>query len=519
MRITAFSDVSLRVLIVLAAVLAADAPSVGIEGRIEVVLARDADPAGDALLVLRVAAAAARADLPVAPHVLVRLQDCPAVPQPWPAAALASLVEVLAAGPPAVHVLEALDQAGLLVRLLPEWATVRSKPQRNSYHRFTVDRHLVETASEAAALTREVARPDLLLLGALLHDIGKGTTSGQGQSGDHTLVGMEVVAEMAPKSWAIAHPEKSALLLARPFRFFVSLLRPLIRILNGLANITVKAVGVEPQDERAMAHSPSDLLLLIEESAGHGGIAAEEHKLFARSLELSGLIAADAMTARRDIVAVGAEVTAEFVAAEAHRTGRTRVVVHEGDLDHVRGFVHAKDVLRLENGTWSSTQAGSLTRPIMVTPEHHGLEDLLLEMRTRRQHISLVVDEHGMVLGLVTLEDVIEELIGDFDDESDRRLGDAELLDDGVWRIPGTMRVELFAECTGVALPDGDWQTVAGYVIDVLDEIPAQGECVRTELGEFRVVAMDGYAIETLHVRLGSVAHDAVDDVADLRAT
>ncbi len=324
-----------------------------------------------------------------------------------------------------------------------------------------------------------------------------------------------VVAEMAPKSWAIAHPEKSALLLARPFRFFVSLLRPLIRLLNGIANVTVKAVGVEPQDERALAHSPSDLLLLIEESAGHGGIAAEEHELLARSLELSGLTAADAMTARRDIVAVGAEVTADVIAAEAHRTGRTRVVVHEGDLDHVRGFVHAKDVLRLANGTWTSTQAGSLSRPIMVTPEHHGLEDLLLEMRTRRQHISLVVDEHGMVLGLVTLEDVIEELIGDFDDESDRRLGDAELLDDGGWRIPGTMRVDLFEECTGVALPEGDWQTVAGYVIDELDEIPAQGECVRTELGEFEVVAMDGYAIETLHVRLGDVVLNAVEIAAD----
>jgi CBS domain containing-hemolysin-like protein len=313
-----------------------------------------------------------------------------------------------------------------------------------------------------------------------------------------------VVAEMAPKSWAIAHPEKSALLLARPFRFFVSLFRPLIRFLNGLANITVKAVGVEPQDERAMAHSPSDLLLLINESAGHGGIAADEHELLARSLELSGLTAADAMTVRRDIVAVGAEATADVIAAEAYRTGRTRVVVHEGDLDHVRGFVHAKDVLRLENGSWLTTPAGSLTRPIMVTPEHHGLEDLLLEMRTRRQHIALVVDEHGMVMGLVTLEDVIEELIGDFDDESDRRLGDAEALPDGRWRIPGTMRVDLFEECTGVALPEGDWQTVAGYVIDALDEIPAEGECVRTELGEFEVVEMDGYAIETLHVRLGA---------------
>jgi CBS domain containing-hemolysin-like protein len=311
-----------------------------------------------------------------------------------------------------------------------------------------------------------------------------------------------VVAEMAPKSWAIAHPEKSALLLARPFRLFVSLLRPLIRFLNGLANITVKAFGVEPQDERAMAHSASDLLLLIEESAGHGGIAADEHELFARSLELSGLTAADAMTVRRDIVAVGTDATAEVMAAEAHRTGRTRVVVHEGDLDHVRGFVHVKDVLRLGHGTWATTRVGTLTRPIMVTPEHHGLEDLLLEMRTRRQHISLVVDEHGMVMGLVTLEDVIEELIGDFDDESDRRLGDAELIGDGHWRIPGTMRVDLFEECTGVALPEGDWQTVAGYVIDALDEIPKQGECVTTELGDFEVVEMDGYAIETLHVRL-----------------
>lgn len=311
-----------------------------------------------------------------------------------------------------------------------------------------------------------------------------------------------VVAEMAPKSWAIAHPEKSALLLARPFRLFVQVFSPLIRLLNGLADMTVGVFGVERQDERAMAHSPSDLLLLIRESAGHGGIDAQDHELLARSLELSGLTAADAMTVRRDIVAVGVEATADMVAAEAHRTGRTRVVVHEGDLDHVRGFVHAKDVIRLENGSWSSTLAGSITRPIMVTPEHHGLEDLLLEMRTQRQHISLVVDEHGMVLGLVTLEDVIEELIGDFDDESDRPHGDVERLPDGRWRIPGTMRVDVFEECTGVALPDGDWQTVAGYVIDALDEIPAQGECARTDLGEFEVVTMDGYAIETLHVRL-----------------
>ncbi|HSM65375.1 MAG TPA: hemolysin family protein [Ilumatobacteraceae bacterium] len=319
-----------------------------------------------------------------------------------------------------------------------------------------------------------------------------------------------VVAEMAPKSWAIAHPEKSSLLLARPFRLFALVFRPVILLLNGLANGVVRLVGVEPQDERAMAHSPSDLLLLIEESAGRGGIAAEEHELLARSLELSGLTAADAMTPRRDIVAVAATATATELAQEAHRTGRTRVIVHEEDLDHVRGFVHAKDVIRLEQGTWQTTTVGPMARPIMVTPEHHGLEDLLLEMRTQRHHIALVVDEHGLVLGLVTLEDVIEELIGDFDDESDRRLGDCEHLPDGSFRMSGTTRVEAFAECTGVALPDGDWQTVAGYVIDALDEIPSVGDRVRTAIGEFEVLAMDGYAIDSLRIRI-AVSGPVVD--------
>ena len=160
----------------------------------EVVLARDAVPALDAVLPLRVARAAATADLPVAPYVLARLaQECPPLPEPWPRPALDAFVGVLAAGRPAVQVLEALDQSGLLVRLLPEWTTVRSKPQRNSYHRFTVDRHLVEAAAAAAALTRRVARPDLLLLGALLHDIGKGVP------GDHSTTGAAVVASLAPR--------------------------------------------------------------------------------------------------------------------------------------------------------------------------------------------------------------------------------------------------------------------------------------------------------------------------------
>jgi [protein-PII] uridylyltransferase len=160
----------------------------------EVVLARDADPAEDPSLVLRAAAAAAQAGLRLAPHTVQRLaaQSTP-LPEPWPRAALDGLLSLLGAGRPAIPVWEALDQAGITSRLLPDWERVRSRPQRNAVHRFTVDRHLVEAAVGAAAYARQVDRPDLLLVGALLHDIGKGWP------GDHCEAGVAVVADLAPR--------------------------------------------------------------------------------------------------------------------------------------------------------------------------------------------------------------------------------------------------------------------------------------------------------------------------------
>ncbi|MEP7020266.1 MAG: [protein-PII] uridylyltransferase [Pseudonocardiales bacterium] len=151
----------------------------------EVVLARDADPRSDTGLVLRAARAAAENGLPLSPFTLERLAaQAPAVPVPWPAQQRDDFVSVLGAGPPAVQVLESLDHAGLLAELIPEWDAVRCKAQHNPVHRFTVDRHLLETAAQAARFTRNVARPDLLLIGALLHDIGKGYPGG-----DHSVIG------------------------------------------------------------------------------------------------------------------------------------------------------------------------------------------------------------------------------------------------------------------------------------------------------------------------------------------
>ena len=159
----------------------------------EVVLARSAEPRDDPVLALRAAAAAAQAGLPLAPRTLVRLACCPPLPVPWPAEARDALLALLGAGQAAVGVWEALDQEGLVAALLPDWERVRNRPQRNPLHTYTVDRHLVETAARAAALTREVARPDLLLLSAFLHDVGKGWP------GDHSVCGEVVARDVAAR--------------------------------------------------------------------------------------------------------------------------------------------------------------------------------------------------------------------------------------------------------------------------------------------------------------------------------
>jgi [protein-PII] uridylyltransferase len=199
----------------------------------EVTLARAADPARDPVLVLRAAAAAAQHGLPLAPRTLARLTECPSLPVPWPAPARDALLALLGAGAPGVAVWEALDTEGLITSLIPDWERVRNRPQRNPLHRFTVDRHLAETAANAAALTREVARPDLLLLAALLHDIGKGWP------GDHSVTG-EVVARDVGARMGLPGPDTD--LIAAAVRHH--LLLPVVATRRDLDDpVTVKHVA------------------------------------------------------------------------------------------------------------------------------------------------------------------------------------------------------------------------------------------------------------------------------------
>jgi [protein-PII] uridylyltransferase len=199
----------------------------------EVVLARAASPATDAVLVLRAAAAAAQYGLPLAPRALARLAECPPLPVPWPAEARDALIALLGAGQPAIAVWEALDQEGLLTVLIPDWERVRNRPQRNPLHRFTVDRHLVECAANAATATRDVSRPDLLLLSALLHDIGKGWP------GDHSVSGEVVARDFARR---VGLSEADAEIIAAAVRYH--LLLPVVATRRDLDDpVTVQSVA------------------------------------------------------------------------------------------------------------------------------------------------------------------------------------------------------------------------------------------------------------------------------------
>jgi CBS domain containing-hemolysin-like protein len=308
-----------------------------------------------------------------------------------------------------------------------------------------------------------------------------------------------VVGEMAPKSWAISDPERSALRLAPPFRAFTVALSPAIRLLNWCANAVVKLAGVQPRNEIAVSHNARDLAMLVTESGQHGLIEGGELDLLTRALEVSGLDAEAVMVPRGDVVAVDAATGLDELEDLAARSGRSRLVVYDDELDRIRGVLHVKDLLSVGSRREQVT-AASLARPALLTPESRGVEDLMLDMRQAEQHIAVVVDEYGSVTGLVTLEDLLEELVGDVEDESDRRRRGVRRRADGGWSVPGSLRPDELDAAIGFCLPNGEWETIAGYVISELDRLPEVGDTVRAHNRELRVTRLDHHRV--LEVRV-----------------
>jgi CBS domain containing-hemolysin-like protein len=299
-----------------------------------------------------------------------------------------------------------------------------------------------------------------------------------------------VVGEMAPKNMVIARPDESARLLAPPFRLFVNILRPFIRALNSISNLTLRLFGVEPQDELAESHSAEDISALITESAREGLLGQVEHRLLSGAIGFGDKDAADVMVPRTEVDAVAADSTPADVERVVLESGHSRLPVFASDIDHVLGFIHAKDLLRVVDSERDKALDRNLIRPMLVVPESRRLHALLFDMRRERRHFAVVIDEHGGTSGIVTIEDLLEELVGEIQDESDAAELGIEYLSDRRFLVPGSLRIDEVADYVGVELPEGDYETVAGFVIDRLGRIPRRRDSVRHDGWRLRVRSM-----------------------------
>ncbi|MFD7922194.1 hemolysin family protein [Streptomyces sp. NPDC059740] len=316
-----------------------------------------------------------------------------------------------------------------------------------------------------------------------------------------------VVGELVPKNWAVSHPLTVARFVAGPQAAFSRFFRPVIAALNGVANRLVRALGVEPTDELASARTPGELVSLAHHSAQAGAIEQDTADLFVRTLALGHLTAENVMTPRVRVSALQASATAEDVLNLTRATGLSRFPVYRTRIDEVVGMVHLKDALAVPAQERLRTPATRIAVPPLLVPETLPVQDLLEQLR-REQPIAVVVDEYGGTAGVVTLEDIIEELVGEVRDEHDvvdlPELAPAASEDGHLaWDADGACRVDTLRRI-GLEAPEGPYETVAGLVATVLGRIPAPGD----------VAELDGWR---LRVRL--VAHHRADRVRVIRTT
>jgi CBS domain containing-hemolysin-like protein len=314
-----------------------------------------------------------------------------------------------------------------------------------------------------------------------------------------------VIGELVPKNWAISRPLQVARFVAGPQYLFSTVFRPVITLLNATANQLVRLFGVEPTEELASARTPGELVSLARHSALAGALEQDTADLFVRTLSLGHLTAQHVMTPRVKMSALQSDATAADVLNLTRATGLSRFPVYSERIDEIVGMVHLKDALAVPVGERLRTRVDRVAVPPLLVPETLPVQQLLERLRSE-QPIAVVVDEYGGTAGVVTLEDIIEELVGEVRDEHDAEVDARPEIapappEDGnpAWEADGSCRV-LTLRRIGLDVPDGPYETVAGLVADLLGRIPAPGD--RAELPGWRlsVRQVDRYRAERVRL-------------------
>lgn len=308
-----------------------------------------------------------------------------------------------------------------------------------------------------------------------------------------------VVGEMAPKNIAISNPERSATFLARLFRGFIFVFRPLIATLNALSNGVLRLFGVRPANSLEVGHSADDLAMIIATGQEEGVIEDFTHRLLTGAIVFGDLDAAEAMIPRPDVVAVPADATVADVEQVMKATGHSRIPVYRGDLDDVLGFIHVKDLMGVADEDREHQVDGRLMRAGLFVPESAHIRSVLDEMRRTRIHFAMVVDEHGSTAGIITMEDIAEELVGDIRDEHDRRERRPTRTVDGRILAPALVRPDQLGEY-GVDLPEGEYETLGGLIMDRLGRLPVTGDVIEEAGWRLRVTRTDGRRVREVEL-------------------
>ncbi|MCU1486650.1 MAG: hypothetical protein JWN67_3396, partial [Actinomycetia bacterium] len=308
-----------------------------------------------------------------------------------------------------------------------------------------------------------------------------------------------VLGELLPKGIAVAAPLRVALWLATPLRVYSTIFGPLIRVLNRAADWSVRRLGVEPREELRSVRTIDELELLIASSGQEGTLDPQAFTLLTRTIRFGHKTAADALVPRLDMVTIGIDATVADLASLALESGHSRIPVVGEELDDVRGVVHVKDVLRVSPENRPTAPVTDLLNPATFIPEGRDLESLLTEMRAGGVQLAVVVDEYGGVAGIVTLEDLLEEIVGDIEDEHDA-VPVTSPLPSGAVVVEGTVHLDEATELSGFVVPEGPYETLAGFVLAQLGHLPTPGERVRYEGWELQVVEMDRRRIASIRV-------------------
>ncbi|TDC75075.1 hemolysin family protein [Streptomyces hainanensis] len=305
-----------------------------------------------------------------------------------------------------------------------------------------------------------------------------------------STVVLMVVGELMPKNWAITHPRRVARTVAPLLRGFTAAFGPLIRHLNEEANRIVRWCGLEPTEELASARTPQELVALARHSAAEGVLPPDSAELFVRTLHLGELTAQSVMTPRVAVHALRRTASAADAANLTSATGLSRFPVYDEGLDDVVGMVHVKDVLAVDEARRAAVPVAELATEAPLVPASLPVDRLLERLRGRRS-MAVVVDEYGGTAGVVTLEDIVEEVVGEVRDEHDpEEVPELAGAGPGVWEAGGGARIDQLTG-VGLPLPEGPYETVAGLVATALGRIPAAGDLVEVAGWRLDVLAVE----------------------------